>query len=251
MAAMFFHVEERRAWIRTGTHTVVYDRDPNYGRFAEDPRGTVIRMLRIWLAEPKGDRPCLRAYLGTVTLCFIGPSFRDLCRLFRFTSRAAKAAGQSAKALRHNLAGLLRERIHQAYREKQLRKAIPEYKQIPSSFGWLLEMDYSIRDRANNVFLAKYGRDPIEAGDRRVNGDYHKICRNLRHDRHYYDADKDVKYLKHFTKSIQASLVFYILSIFAGILCGLWIGIVFGVAAITTFVWATPARRPRHVRKDK
>ncbi len=122
MAAMFFHVEERRAWIRTGTHTVVYDRDPNYGRFAEDPRGTVIRMLRIWLAEPKGDRPYLRAYLGTVTLCFIGPSFRDLCRLFRFTSRAAKAAGQSAKALRHNLAGLLRERIHEAYREKQLRK---------------------------------------------------------------------------------------------------------------------------------
>jgi hypothetical protein len=116
MEAMFFHVEERRAWIRTHTHTVVYDRDPDYPRFAKDPTGTVKRMLRIWLAEPKGDRPYLRAYLGTVTFCFIGPSFRDLCRLFHLTSKAAKAAGQSAKALRHDLTGLLRQYIQEEYR---------------------------------------------------------------------------------------------------------------------------------------
>ena len=66
-AAMYFHVEERRAWIRTQTHTVVYDRDPEYGRFAKDSTGVVKRMLRIWLAEGKGDKPYLRAYLGTVT----------------------------------------------------------------------------------------------------------------------------------------------------------------------------------------
>jgi hypothetical protein len=116
MEAMFFHVEERRAWIRRHKRIVIYDRDPDYRRFAQDPTGTVRRMLRIWLAEPKGDRPYLRAYLGTVTFCFVGPSFRDLCRLFHLTSRAAKAAGHSAKALRHDLTGLLRKYMREEYK---------------------------------------------------------------------------------------------------------------------------------------
>ena len=41
MASMFFHVEQRRAWVRTNTHTVVYDSDPDYMRFARDPSGKV------------------------------------------------------------------------------------------------------------------------------------------------------------------------------------------------------------------
>ena len=41
-------------------------------------------MLRIWLAEPKGDQRHLRAYLGTVTFCFIGPS---TFRLYLWDSR--------------------------------------------------------------------------------------------------------------------------------------------------------------------
>ena len=114
--AMYFHVEERRAWIRTQTHTVVYDRDPDYGRFAKDSTGVVKRMLRIWLAEGKIDKPYLRAYLGTVTFCFMGPSFRELYRLFHLTSRAAKAAGMEDKALRHCLTGLLRMYIQEEYK---------------------------------------------------------------------------------------------------------------------------------------
>jgi hypothetical protein len=116
MAATFFHVEERRAWIRTSTHTIVYDRDPDYPRFAKDPGGAVKRMLRIWLAEPRDNQAFLRAYLGTVTFCFAGPSFRDLYRLFHLTSKAAKAAGQSAKALRADLAALLRKYIREEYK---------------------------------------------------------------------------------------------------------------------------------------
>ena len=115
MAVTFFHVEQRTAWIRTTTHTVVYDRDPDYPRFVKDPGGTIKRMLRIWLAEPGGDRPYLRAYLGTVTFCFTGPSFRELSRLFHLTTRAAKAAGQSAKSLRNDLAALLRQYIREEY----------------------------------------------------------------------------------------------------------------------------------------
>jgi len=109
MDAVFFHVIERKAWIRTSTHTVVYDRDPDYPRFEKDPGGTVKSMLRIWLAEQRASEPYLLAYLGTVMFCFTGPSFRDLCRLFRFTSRAATAAGRSARALRYELSCLLRE----------------------------------------------------------------------------------------------------------------------------------------------
>lgn len=115
MVETFFHVEQRTAWIRTGTHTIVFDRDPDYPRFAKNPGGTIKRMLRIWLAEPGNDRPHLRAYLGTVTFCFTGPSFRELCRLFHLTTRAAKAAGQSAKAMRNDLAILLRQYIHEEY----------------------------------------------------------------------------------------------------------------------------------------
>lgn len=117
MAGMFFHVEERRAWIRRRSHTVVYDRDPDYPRFSKDPSGSVKRMVRIWLAEPRAGQTHLRAYLGTVTFCFIGPSFRDLCRLFHSASAsaAAKATGQSATGLRSELAATLRTYIRDEY----------------------------------------------------------------------------------------------------------------------------------------
>ena len=106
---MFYHVEERRLWIRRCTHTVIRDNDPDYPRFAQDKTGTIKRILRIWLAEPGGDRPYLHAYLGAVTVCATFSSYRDLYRLFRFTSRAANAAGESSRALRHVLANLLRD----------------------------------------------------------------------------------------------------------------------------------------------
>lgn len=115
MSTMFFHIEERRAWIRRHKRIIVYDRDPDYARFARDPNGTIKLMLRIWLAELKDDLPYLCVYLGTVTFCFIGPSSRDILRLFRFTSKAAKATGESARVLRHDLAVILRKRIHQEY----------------------------------------------------------------------------------------------------------------------------------------
>lgn len=43
---MFFHVEERRIWLRTHTHTAVSDRDPDFPRFVQEPNGRVARMLR-------------------------------------------------------------------------------------------------------------------------------------------------------------------------------------------------------------
>jgi hypothetical protein len=120
MAVMFFHIEERKAWVRTVTHTIVYDRDPDYQRFERNPSGSVKRMLRIWLAERNADKLLLRAYLGTVTFCFMKPSLKDLYRLFHLTTAAAKAAGQSARTLRRDLADLLREYMSDEYQEPDL-----------------------------------------------------------------------------------------------------------------------------------
>ena len=111
---MFYHIEERRAWLRSRTHTIVFDRDPEFERFVRNPNGQIKRMLRIWLAEHRGTRPYLRAYLGTVTFCATGPSGRDLRRLFRFASKAAAEAGQPAGPLRQRLSALLRRYAEQA-----------------------------------------------------------------------------------------------------------------------------------------
>ena len=115
MSTVFFHIEERRAWVRRHKRIIVYDRDPDYARFSQDPGGAIKLMLRIWLAEPKGDQSYLHAYLGTITFCFLGPSARDILRLFRFASKAAKAAGEPARQLRHDLAELLRRHIQEEY----------------------------------------------------------------------------------------------------------------------------------------
>ena len=66
---MHFHFEERQAWLRSNTHTIVFDRDPDFAHFANDPTGRIKRLLRIWLAEPRESGLKLRAYLGTIGFC--------------------------------------------------------------------------------------------------------------------------------------------------------------------------------------
>jgi hypothetical protein len=36
VTSLFFHIEERRAWVRSQTHTIVFDSDPEFAHFAED-----------------------------------------------------------------------------------------------------------------------------------------------------------------------------------------------------------------------
>jgi len=108
MAAIYFHLQERRAWVRTCTHTVVQDDEPEYARFARNTDGTIQRVLRIWAAEQRQSRPFLRAYLGSITLCRTGPSLRDLRRVFRGAAEAAGASGRSSKEVWAELAALLR-----------------------------------------------------------------------------------------------------------------------------------------------
>ena len=70
---------------------------------------------------------------------------------------------------------------------EQLETAIRGYNKTPSEFAWMSGIDDAVLDRADRVFLAEYGRLPTEDTDFRLNGNYHKICRSLQHDWHYYD----------------------------------------------------------------
>ena len=119
---MYFHIEERRAWIRSQGHVYIPERDPDYARFASDPRGVIQRMLRIWLAESRGDGTYLCAYLGMVSCRITGPSFREWHRLLRLTSKEAKTAGISPKDLRKELSSVLRKYIQEDFELNQIHQ---------------------------------------------------------------------------------------------------------------------------------
>ncbi len=103
--AMRFLIEERQAWVRTQTHTLVFDRDPDFPRFSRDPSGTVKKLYRVWLEDtPRTPK----IYLGSARLCADGWSFGELTRLFRRVSRYANGAGIPSRDLRLQLADRLR-----------------------------------------------------------------------------------------------------------------------------------------------
>jgi hypothetical protein len=117
---MHFHIEERLAWLRSSTHTLVLDRDPDFTRFANDPTGCIKRMLRIWLAGTESG-PRVRAYLGTVGFCATGPSLGELRRAFRRASRCASMIEEPAFEIRRGLSNALRERLGQRVRLGRVR----------------------------------------------------------------------------------------------------------------------------------
>jgi hypothetical protein len=94
-------VEERSAWLRTSTHTVVLDRDPDFGRFATNPTGRAARWIRTWVSEPGRDGPVLTAYLGGLGVCAAGVRRTDLLRILRRLSRLAP--GEDRRRLRRRL----------------------------------------------------------------------------------------------------------------------------------------------------
>lgn len=104
-SAMRFLIEERQAWVRTQTHTLVFDRDPDFPRFSRDPSGTVKKLYRVWLEDtPRTPK----TYLGSARLCADGWSLQELTRLFRRVSRYANGAGIPSRGLRLQLADRLR-----------------------------------------------------------------------------------------------------------------------------------------------
>lgn len=96
--------------MRTGDHAVVFDRDPDFTRFLADSSGSALRILRIWVADAEADSPRIRHYPGSVRRCECGGwmSHRELFRLFRPATPAAKFRGASADGFRARLSAFLR-----------------------------------------------------------------------------------------------------------------------------------------------
>jgi hypothetical protein len=109
-----FITSERRVWMRLRDHTVVFEQDPQFERFVADPNGSVLRILRIWVAQPTAGSPQIRRYIGSVRRCECGDwmSHRELVRLFRRATAAARHLGESAPAFRARLSRFLRDYYH-------------------------------------------------------------------------------------------------------------------------------------------
>jgi hypothetical protein len=119
MLTNIFVTVERRAWMRLHSHTVVFDRDPAFDRFLRDPSGSVLSILRIWVAESAVGPAVIRHYLGSVRHCACGGwmSRMELYRLFRQATVIAGLVGERAHTFRARLSALLRDYFHE---EKQI-----------------------------------------------------------------------------------------------------------------------------------
>jgi hypothetical protein len=69
----------------------------------------------------------------------------------------------------------------------QLEQAAAGCGRTPGKYGWITRIQQPMLDRADCAFLAQFGRFPTEDADFELNGAYHKVCRSLGYDWHYYD----------------------------------------------------------------
>jgi len=76
-------LSQRQAWVRTGTHTVVFDHDPEFSRFRTDATGQLKGLLRVSLIIGDGSDARLPHYLGACRLCAGHLEWSDLLRLLR------------------------------------------------------------------------------------------------------------------------------------------------------------------------
>jgi hypothetical protein len=70
---------------------------------------------------------------------------------------------------------------------KRLEQAVQGYNKMPAKYGWIVGVKQPMLDRADCAFLAEFGRFPTEDADFEMNGTYHRVCRGLDYDWHYYD----------------------------------------------------------------
>jgi hypothetical protein len=97
--------------MRLSTHTVIFDRDPEFARYSNDLSGSVIRIVHFWSAESGQGLTSIRHYLGSIR-CWRGGGWVsrvELARLFRRATRVAHLDGESGRGLRHSLSRYLRQ----------------------------------------------------------------------------------------------------------------------------------------------
>jgi hypothetical protein len=82
----------------------------------------------------------------------------------------------------------LRQLVRRGFITKgQLEQAVQGCSRTPSKYGWIIACEQPMLDRADCAFLAEFGRFPTEDADFEMNGTYHRVCRGLEYDWHYYD----------------------------------------------------------------
>lgn len=107
---MQLHIVENRGWLRSSTHTLVLESDPEFTFFAQDEDGSIVRWLRIWADDARGGRPA-RRYIGCVGLCPQLPARSELVAIFRRMGACADRAGEPRRVLRHDLTRAIRQRL--------------------------------------------------------------------------------------------------------------------------------------------
>jgi hypothetical protein len=116
-----FVTDQRRAWMRLRSHTVVFEREPEFQEYLRDPSGSVMTILRVWLAERAKGASVIRYYIGSVRHCECGgwTSIRELHRLFRQATITARLVGEKRPEFRARLSKVLRKHLHQMKRENR------------------------------------------------------------------------------------------------------------------------------------
>ena len=97
--------------MRLRDHIVIFERDPDFARSAADRTGSVLHILRIWVAYPESKSLETRHYVGSVRRCACGGwmSRDELLRLFRRATVIARHVGEGARPFRARLSRVLRE----------------------------------------------------------------------------------------------------------------------------------------------
>lgn len=104
---MNFHFEKRRAWIRTSTHTVVRDVEPDFEEFRRSEDGVTATLVRIWFRSREGKSPGV--YVGSLQLCPLwGLPTYALRKVLRRLTDLAHEEGLPARSLRNELLECLR-----------------------------------------------------------------------------------------------------------------------------------------------
>jgi hypothetical protein len=103
--------EEKRVWMRLRSHTVVFEREPDFERWSRDASGAILRIFHLWVAEPAAGAPSIRHYLGSVRFCGGWMSRAELSRLFREATVVGRRVGLNVRQFRGRVSRYLRESV--------------------------------------------------------------------------------------------------------------------------------------------
>jgi len=98
--------------MRLRSHTVVFERDPEWSRFHDDPSGKIVRILQLWWTDPHCGTEKARHFLGNIRYSGGWMSRPEVSLLYRRITAAARLENESGPLWRGKLSQFLRGHIH-------------------------------------------------------------------------------------------------------------------------------------------